>query len=197
MKEINAEELKGNLIEMINKKWALVTAGDHEKANTMTVSWGSFGEFWSKPVITIYIRPQRYTKQFIDEQKEFSVCVLPEEYRKALTYCGRTSGKDVADKFAGAGITLDFCGDVPVIKEAGITLICRKCAKEILILLPLLILRKEQRYIRIRIITDTISQRLKRYLYRMNIKLIRAFASEKEQSGSAGTAVGCGNCTGI
>ena len=47
MKEINAEELKGNLIEMINKKWALVTAGDHEKANTMTVSWGSFGEFWS------------------------------------------------------------------------------------------------------------------------------------------------------
>ena len=126
MKEINAEELKGNLIEMINKKWALVTAGDHEKANTMTVSWGSFGEFWSKPVITIYIRPQRYTKQFIDEQKEFSVCVLPEEYRKALTYCGRTSGKDVADKFAGAGITLDFCGDVPVIKEAGITLICRK-----------------------------------------------------------------------
>ena len=72
-----------------------------------------------------------------------------------------------------------------------------KCAKEILILLPLLILRKEQRYIRIRIITDTISQRLKRYLYRMNIKLIWAFASEKEQSGSAGTAVGCGNCTGI
>ena len=197
MKEINAEELKGNLIEMINKKWALVTAGDHEKANTMTVSWGSFGEFWSKPVITIYIRPQRYTKQFIDEQKEFSVCVLPEEYRKALTYCGRTSGKDVADKFAGAGITLDFCGDVPVIKEAGITLICRKMCEGDIDLLPLLILRKEQRYIRIRIITDTISQRLKRYLYRMNIKLIRAFASEKEQSGSTGTTVGCGNCTGI
>lgn len=180
MKEINAEELKGNLIEMINKKWALVTAGDHEKANTMTVSWGSFGEFWSKPVITIYIRPQRYTKLFIDEQKEFSVCVLPEEYRKALTYCGRTSGRDVADKFAGAGITLDFCGDVPVIKEAALHSFAEKCAKEILILLPLLILRKEQRYIRIRIITDTISQRLKRYLYRMNIKLIRAFASEKE-----------------
>ena len=54
MKEINAEELKGNLIEMINKKWALVTAGDHEKANTMTVSWGSFGEFWSKPVISAH-----------------------------------------------------------------------------------------------------------------------------------------------
>ena len=193
MKEINAEELKGNLIEMINKKWALVTAGDHEKANTMTVSWGSFGEFWSKPVITIYIRPQRYTKQFIDEQKEFSVCVLPEEYRKALTYCGRTSGKDVADKFAGAGITLDF----RLSRRQALHSFAEKCAKEILILLPLLILRKEQRYIRIRIITDTISQRLKRYLYRMNIKLIRAFAPEKEQSGSAGTAVGCGNCTGI
>ena len=83
MKEINAEELKGNLIEMINKKWALVTAGDHEKANTMTVSWGSFGEFWSKPVITIYIRPQRYTKQFIGNTAIFrSVCC--KVYRKAL-----------------------------------------------------------------------------------------------------------------
>lgn len=197
MKEINAEELKGNLIEMINKKWALVTAGDHEKANTMTVSWGSFGEFWSKPVITIYIRPQRYTKQFIDEQKEFSVCVLPEEYRKALTYCGRTSGKDVAGKFAGAGSPLISVVMFRLSRRQALHSFAEKCAKEILILLPLLILRKEQRYIRIRIITDTISQRLKRYLYRMNIKLIRAFASEKEQSGSAGTAVGCGNCTGI
>ena len=193
MKEINAEELKGNLIEMINKKWALVTAGDHEKANTMTVSWGSFGEFWSKPVITIYIRPQRYTKQFIDEQKEFSVCVLPEEYRKALTYCGRTSGKDLQEQ----GSPLISVVMFRLSRRQALHSFAEKCAKEILILLPLLILRKEQRYIRIRIITDTISQRLKRYLYRMNIKLIRAFAPEKEQSGSAGTAVGCGNCTGI
>ena len=197
MKEINAEELKGNLIEMINKKWALVTAGDHEKANTMTVSWGSFGEFWSKPVITIYIRPQRYTKQFIDEQKEFSVCVLPEEYRKALTYCGRTSGKDVGINLQEQGSPLISVVMFRLSRRQALHSFAEKCAKEILILLPLLILRKEQRYIRIRIITDTISQRLKRYLYRMNIKLIRAFASEKEQSGSAGTAVGCGNCTGI
>ena len=71
MKEINAEELKGNLIEMINKKWALVTAGDHEKANTMTVSWGSFGEFWSKPVITIYIRPQRIQSSLSMNRRNF------------------------------------------------------------------------------------------------------------------------------
>jgi hypothetical protein len=126
MKEIHAEEIKGNLIEIINKQWALVTAGDREKANTMTVSWGSFGEFWSKPVVTIYIRPQRYTKEFIDANDRFSVCVLPETYKKALTYCGTVSGRDTDDKFQDAGITLDFCGDVPVIKEAGMTMICRK-----------------------------------------------------------------------
>ena len=125
-KEVAIESLEFNPFTKISKEWMLVTAGDEKKSNTMTASWGGVGIMWGKNIATAYIRPQRYTKQFIDEQKEFSVCVLPEEYRKALTYCGRTSGKDVADKFAGAGITLDFCGDVPVIKEAGITLICRK-----------------------------------------------------------------------
>ena len=125
MKEINAEELKGNLIEMINKKWALVTAGDHEKANTMTVSWGSFGEFWSKPVITIYIRPQRYTKKFMDETGMYTLSFLSEDYRKALNVCGSVSGKDVEDKWKEAGLHPYAVDGTTAVEEADLIFVCK------------------------------------------------------------------------
>lgn len=64
--EIAIEELEFNPFEKISKEWMLVTAGDEEKSNTMTASWGGVGIMWRKNVVTAYIRPQRYTKEFMD-----------------------------------------------------------------------------------------------------------------------------------
>ena len=60
-KKITAEELTANPFKLIGKDWMLITAGDKEKFNTMTASWGGVGIMWGKPVATAYIRPQRYT----------------------------------------------------------------------------------------------------------------------------------------
>lgn len=126
MKEIQAAEVQQNPFQLFQEQWALVTAGTKEACNTMTVSWGGVGVFWNKNVATIYIRPQRYTKEFIDAQDTFSISVLPETYRDALMYCGRNSGRDGADKFAAAGITKAFDGDTPYVGEAELVFICRK-----------------------------------------------------------------------
>ena len=40
MKEISVEELKLNPSTLIGKEWALLTAGNKDGYNTMTVSWG-------------------------------------------------------------------------------------------------------------------------------------------------------------
>ena len=37
-----------NPFTKLGKEWALVTAGDKEKSNTMTVSWGGTGVLWGK-----------------------------------------------------------------------------------------------------------------------------------------------------
>ena len=37
-----------NPFTKLSKEWALVTAGDKEKSNTMTVSWGGTGVLWAK-----------------------------------------------------------------------------------------------------------------------------------------------------
>ena len=103
-KETDISSLEFNPFDKISKQWMLVTAGDGEASNTMTASWGGVGIMWGKPVATVYIRPQRYTKEFIDKNEYFTLSFLPEEYRKALSVCGSVSGRNVADKWKEAGL---------------------------------------------------------------------------------------------
>ena len=80
---------------------------------------------WNKNVVTCYVRPQRYTREFIDASECFSVSFLPEQYRKQLVYCGRVSGRD-EDKMTGAGLTVCHEKEAPYFAEAETVLICRK-----------------------------------------------------------------------
>ena len=67
MKTIQPEALQANVFDLIGNRWMLVTAGNSEMGNTMTASWGSMGVLWNLPCAFIFIRPQRYTKTFIDD----------------------------------------------------------------------------------------------------------------------------------
>ena len=73
----------------------LVAAGDKEKFNMMTASWGSMGYLWNKPVVMVFVRPQRYTFEFTERKDEFTLSFFDEKYRHALDVCGSVSGRDV------------------------------------------------------------------------------------------------------
>lgn len=124
-KQIKPEELEKNAFHTIGKEWLLVTAGNEEKSNTMTASWGAMGVMWGKPAVTVYIRPQRYTKEFMDREGMFTVSVLKEDYRKALGICGKISGRDVENKWAEAGLTSFMAEGAPAVEEADLVLVCR------------------------------------------------------------------------
>ena len=62
--------------------------------NTMTISWGSLGELWNKPVVTVYVSSSRYTHQFMEKNDHFTVAFFPAEYRQALQYLGSHSGRE-------------------------------------------------------------------------------------------------------
>ena len=86
-KEVAIEDLRFNPFTKIGKEWMLITAGDENAHNTMTASWGALGEMWGKHVATVYIRPQRYTKEFVDQKDIFTISFYSEEYRQALNIC--------------------------------------------------------------------------------------------------------------
>lgn len=124
--EIDPKQISDNFIKAIGSDWALVTAGDHVEQNTMTVSWGGVGVMWNYPVAIVVIRPQRYTFEFTERCDKLTLSFLPEEYRKALTYCGTHSGRD-EDKISNAGLSVTFTEeDTPAIAEARLVLECRK-----------------------------------------------------------------------
>lgn len=120
-------QLEMNPFTKIGKEWALVTAGNKEKCNTMTVSWGGVGVFWGKDVAFIFIRDSRYTKEFLDNCDFFSISFPSEQYREAMNYCGSHSGRD-EDKFKAAGLTPAFRHDIPYVDEASLVMLCSKMA---------------------------------------------------------------------
>lgn len=125
-KEINPAEIDGNFIRMIGQEWMLVTAGTTEHCNTMTASWGFVGEMWGKHAAMVVIRPQRYTKEFIDNSERLTLSFFDEQYRKALSYCGTHSGRE-GDKISAAGLSVTTTdGEVPALAEARLILECRK-----------------------------------------------------------------------
>ena len=128
MKELaNIKEVKENLVKLISEDWALVSAGDKEKSNTMTISWGAVGELWGKDVVFAFIRPQRYTKEFMDNSDYFTVSFFDEKYRDALKICGTKSGRD-CDKINMAGLTAEYDGEAVYPSEARLVVKCRKIA---------------------------------------------------------------------
>lgn len=86
------------------KKGAFLTVGDKNKANTMTISWGSIGFMWRKPIFMAMVRESRYSNEFLDLGKEYTISIPFEGNKKeALAICGSKSGRDI-DKEKMAGI---------------------------------------------------------------------------------------------
>ena len=114
-----------DIFETYDKQWALLTAGDMEKFNTMTISWGGLGTIWGKPVATVYVRSSRYTHEFMDGSDYFTVSFYPEEMKKTLGVLGSKSGREI-DKMHVPGLTAEKAGDSVSFSEAEVTLVCRK-----------------------------------------------------------------------
>ena len=124
-KEIKPEELNKSTFKLIGKDWMLITSEKNNKVNTMTASWGGFGVMFNKNVVYIVIRPQRYTKEFVDNSDTFSLTFFDESFRKQLTYLGTVSGKD-EDKISKSNLTVQHEGNTPYFEEANTAIICKK-----------------------------------------------------------------------
>ena len=133
MKEIQVYDIADNAFKLIAKDWMLVSAGkpgtDEQgklKYNTMTANWGGVGNLWHRPVVFVFVRPERYTYAFMEEADQFTLSFFDDTYRPALNLLGKKSGRD-GDKITEAGLHPVFTPDQnPSFEEARITLECKK-----------------------------------------------------------------------
>ena len=124
--KVGPKTLDFNVFSAIGDQWMLITAGTKEKCNTMTASWGGLGILWGAPMAIAYIRPQRYTKEFVDAEDYFTLSFFSEDYRRQLGLCGSKSGREI-DKVKECGFTVAQAeGGAPYFEQADLVFVCRK-----------------------------------------------------------------------
>ena len=123
--EIKPELFEQSPFKLIGKDWMLITAERDGKVNTMTASWGGFGVMWGVNVAYIGIRPQRYTKEFVDNSETFSLTFLDNSFKTTLSYLGSKSGRD-EDKIKKSKLTILHTDDTPYFEEATTAMLCKK-----------------------------------------------------------------------
>ncbi|MBE5885319.1 MAG: flavin reductase family protein [Lachnospiraceae bacterium] len=96
-----------------------------EKPNIITLAWvGTVNS--DPPMVSISVRPERYSYNIIKETGEFVINLTTESLVKATDYCGVRSGKDV-DKFAEMNLTPCASKEVkaPGIAESPVCMECK------------------------------------------------------------------------
>lgn len=128
LREQNIYKMDKNVFEMIENEWFLVGAINKEKkANAMTAQWGALGFLWKKPIAIIFVRPQRYTHEFIEDSNRFTLSFFDDKYKDMLMYFGRVSGRD-EDKIKKENLHIIDNSDL-IFDEAKLTFVCKKLYK--------------------------------------------------------------------
>jgi len=112
-------QLTKTLALLQNPGLLLASTKQSGQSNVMAIGWATIGIIWSKPIFVALVRPSRYTYEFIEDSKTFTVNVPDEKQRKWVGVCGSRSGREL-DKFAELkiavtpgqtvnSVTLDAC----------------------------------------------------------------------------------------
>lgn len=123
-KMISPEDWNESAFKVIGKQMLLVGTPEGKHANAMTASWGGFGVLWGKPVVYLWIRPERHTHSLIEEGRCFSVNILPEGMDEVYRICGTCSGRDT-DKPARCGLTTLSCEGIPYFAQSKVAALCK------------------------------------------------------------------------
>jgi flavin reductase (DIM6/NTAB) family NADH-FMN oxidoreductase RutF len=110
------------------------------------------------------VRESRYTKEFMDANKKFSLSFLNKsEFNYVKKYCGSVSGRD-EDKIENAKLTVNYYEDeVPFIDEADNVIVCKILYKQLM---------KEENFVSGRLIADNYRNGDYHYIYIAEIKQV-------------------------
>ena len=109
----------------------MVSVADKEgNPNIIPVAWAGT-VCTNPPMVSISVRPERYSYHMIDETGEFVINLTTEKLAYATDYCGVRSGKDM-DKFKELHLTPEKAEYVnaPLIAESPVNIECKVVKKE-------------------------------------------------------------------
>jgi len=109
----------------------LLVTGNKAEKNVMTIGWLSFGVLWNEPVVSMLVRPSRYTSKLLEKYNEFTLNLMPDNLIDIINTCGVKSGS-YCDKFKETKLTIKNSKTVQTasLKEAELILECQIVYKD-------------------------------------------------------------------
>jgi len=103
--EISLPAASAKLNEALSGRGAFLSVAAPGLApNTMTIGWAQVGPLWTINVLSVFVRPSRYTAELLTKTDVFTVSVpAAGKLTEELAYCGSRSGRE-GDKFAACGL---------------------------------------------------------------------------------------------
>lgn len=127
--KISPEEIGDfNPFVTVGRDWMALAMGKDAGMNSMTISWGTAGVLWNRPVFTVFVSKDRHSKGLMDKESYFTVMAFPKtaKNRDGLLYIGSHSKNDDENKSASAGFTVEYTeSGNPLFREAGLAFECR------------------------------------------------------------------------
>ena len=108
---------------------AILSAGNKESHNSCVIGWGLLGVAWSKPLFIVYVKPDRYTYQFMEKTEFFTVNFIKKSLYPKFRAYGNQSGRDInKEEVTGAQIQFMDNGGI-TFKEAEEVYVCKMMAR--------------------------------------------------------------------
>lgn len=110
----------------------LLTTQYQNSLNTMTISWGTLGIEWNKPMFTVFVRENRKTKSLLDKNPEFTINIPFGQFDQSILGAAGTKSGHTVDKFDLLKLTpvVSDLISVPGIAQLPLTLECKVIYKQ-------------------------------------------------------------------
>jgi hypothetical protein len=120
-------DFEGSSIKKISKEWIALTAGTKDNYNAMTASWGSIGYLWEKNIAMVFVRPTRYTYDFMEKSDYFTLTFFDKSLKSKIhKIFGNKSGRNI-NKAKEANVTpIYFDKNIISFEEAKEIVVCKK-----------------------------------------------------------------------
>ena len=125
LQEIKPKKLEEMPFDLFTGQGVLLSSGTLENYNMMTIGWGTLGTLWGKSVAIVYVRPSRFTYEFMEKNETFSISAFGDDFGKILNLCGSKSGREIK-KMELEGLSPTESERTVYFQEAKLALICKK-----------------------------------------------------------------------
>lgn len=124
-KKIEPTDLTDNVFKLVGQDYSVITAGSDSLYNSMTASYGGWGQLFDNPTTWCFLRANRYTLELIKKEQTYTMSYFPDQYKKEVLYFGSKTGRDT-DKMKDNKLTFVKTPDGNITyKEAKLVIECK------------------------------------------------------------------------